>query len=182
MAFPTKYRESKDKAYCIRLAASGSQRKPPLRTLSIAFLAMMASAGCASAASDAFPFATATRGCTQEDAPALEIYLTHAAYDGAQEPSPPYLRIEIASTPAEPLRRAPMTLVPLRREAFSAPIVRAEYVGLKREHAWLAGTVTLTDGAQGGPLAGRYDFAAPNGKRFKSTIHAAWNARPAVCG
>ncbi len=105
-------------------------------------------AGCASAASDAFPFATATRGCTQEDAPALEIYLTHAAYDGAQEPSPPYLRIEIASTPAEPLRRAPMTLVPLRREAFSAPIVRAEYVGLKREHAWLAGTVTLTDGAQ----------------------------------
>jgi hypothetical protein len=48
-----------------------------------------------------FPYAFATRGCTQEDAPALEIYFTEAPFKGDGTPAPPYLRIEIASRPNE---------------------------------------------------------------------------------
>src|SRR6478672_2011762 len=74
-----------------------------------------------------FPFAYALRGCTQEDAPALEIYLTQVGFNGEGTPSPPYLRIEIASPPTETIGRLTLQLIPLRRDpAKPGRIVRAE--------------------------------------------------------
>src|ERR1700759_4464218 len=62
-----------------------------------------------------FPYAFATRGCTQEDAPALEIYFTEAQFKGDGTPAPPYLRIEIASRVNETIAPLSAELMPLRR-------------------------------------------------------------------
>src|SRR4051812_15926247 len=96
-------------------------RRPPMRfacaLLSTAFLilTMTANAQAAPAGENkleqAFPHAFAKRGCTQEDAPALEIYLTKTALNGAGEPSPPYIRVEISSSPTEVIGPASMSLI-----------------------------------------------------------------------
>src|SRR5690348_14649052 len=46
-----------------------------------------------------FPHAFARRGCTQEDAPALEIFLTKVPFSGIGDPPPSYIRVELSSSP-----------------------------------------------------------------------------------
>jgi hypothetical protein len=48
------------------------------------------------ASTEEFRYAVAQRGCTQEDAPAMEIYLTEALFSGEGTPSGPYIRVEMA--------------------------------------------------------------------------------------
>jgi hypothetical protein len=42
-----------------------------------------------------YTYALAFRGCMQEDARALEVYLTQEPYSGEASPPMPYIRIEV---------------------------------------------------------------------------------------
>lgn len=114
------------------------------------------------------------RGCTQEDAPALEIFLTREPFDGAGTPSSHYVRIEIAPVPSGPVT---LQLVQMRRKAGET-ITRAELVEAARAETWLTGTLTLTAPS----ASGHYDFATPAGRKLKGDFTAGWNPRPAMCG
>src|SRR5690348_18443649 len=66
---------------------------------------------------DALLYVIAKRGCTQEDAPALEIYFSRTRYSGVGDPKPPYLRFEISSSSIDPLKPGTLVLSGLQREA-----------------------------------------------------------------
>lgn len=166
--------------------------RPPKRltsALRIISLALLAMTGAQAAAGDDgklgrnFPFAFAMRGCTQEDAPALEIYLTQVSFDGQGTPSAPYLRIEIGSLPTETIGPLSLQLMPLRRDpAKPGRIVRAELMEAGHKSTWLSGTIALREATPGARVSGRYDFASPAGATFSQDFDAEYSKRPAVCG
>jgi hypothetical protein len=130
-----------------------------------------------------FPFAYALRGCTQEDAPALEIYLTQVAFNGEGTPPAPYLRIEIASPPTETIGPLTLQLIPLRRDpAKPGRIVRAELMESGHKSTWLSGTIALNEATPGGRASGRYDFTSPAGLTLSQNFTAEYSKRPTVCG
>lgn len=98
------------------------------------------SIGYAAGAAASFGHALATRGCTQEDFPAIEIVLTRLAWDGAGPIPKPYIRIEASGAPLD--ARRDMQLTPLRRDPADPLIVRAAVVGDDRL-VWLTGTLRL---------------------------------------
>jgi hypothetical protein len=130
-----------------------------------------------------FPFAFAMRGCTQEDAPALEIHLTRVSFNGNGKPSPPYIHIEISSLPSETIGQAPLKLAPLRRDpAMPGRIARAELVEAPQKSVWLSGTVTINQAVPGGRVSGNYEFMMPGGATLSQSFTAEYSNRPAVCG
>jgi len=126
--------------------------------------------------------AFATRGCTQEDAPALEIYLTPSAYDGATDPTPPYLRFEISASPTEDLSNLSLELQPLRRSGGATKIARAEWVTAPRNSTFLSGTLNLEKALPGSQIAGRYQLITPNGQHLNQSFQAPWPTKSSVCG
>jgi hypothetical protein len=156
--------------------------KTGLAALAIAACAQPAPAG-AEPLNQTFPYVFAMRGCTQEDAPALEIYLTQTPFAGTGEPAPPYIRIEISSPPGETIQSLSFELTPLRRDpARPGRLARAELVQPGRDRGWLAGTVTLTEAAPGRPVSGRFDFATPAGLTVSRSFKADYPKRSVVCG
>ena len=157
-----------------------------LRNFSIGVLAItsaQAVAGDDGKMTQTFPFAFALRGCTQEDAPALEIYLTRVAFNGEGTPAPPNLRIEIGSSPSETIGPLSLQLMPLRRDqAKPGRIVRAELMEGGHKSTWLSGTIALTEATPGARVSGRYDFTSPDGATFSQDFSAEYSKRPAVCG
>lgn len=149
-----------------------------------AMILATASPAPASGGDQRFLYSAAVRGCTQEDAPALELYFTVAPFDGAGEPTAPYLRVEVAAAPTEVLSGATLNLIPsLRRGAGqSGRIARAELVAVAHTETWLSGTVVLDQAKPGQDVAGHYDLTAPDGRRLTHAFHALWNPRPTVCG
>jgi len=133
-------------------------------------------------AKEAFHHAIARRGCTQEDAPALEIYLTNTPFDGVGDPLPPYIRIEVSSSPEETLGPVSLTLIQIRRDPTKpGRIARAQLVGVGNVNHWLVGNVTLTEAVPGGDVSGRYEFTTPTGK-LGGRITAKFVKRAAMCG
>jgi hypothetical protein len=125
----------------------------------------------------------ATRGCTQEDAPALEIYLTQSPFAGAGEPAPPYIRIEISSHPDETIHSVSLTLIQMRRDpAKSGRIARAELVEPGKDRVWLSGTIMLNEAAPGQQVSGQYDFTTPTGLALNRSFKTDYSKRNAVCG
>src|SRR5438552_851903 len=96
-------------------------------------------------AADTFTNAVAFHGETQEDAPALEIYLTRVPHGSVTEPVPPYLHIEVAGRNWDELIGKDIELVPLSRHGLdpSKPIVRAEISLEGEKSTWLKGTLRL---------------------------------------
>src|SRR5262245_33375072 len=78
-------------------------------------------------ASDGYSYAVARRGCTQEDAPAMEIYLTRTQFDGQGLPPTPYVRIEVAWSDWVRLIDTQLPLIPLSRQGLDPKlqVVRA---------------------------------------------------------
>lgn len=157
-------------------------------TLSAYFVAL-ATPACAQSTSqrsaklDAFPHAFAMRGCTQEDAPALEIYLTRAPYSGEGDPAAPYLRVEISSSPSETIAAGSFNLIQMRRDpAKPGRVLRAELVESRQNPIWLSGTIVLNEAIPGGRVSGRYSFSAPDGRQLDSSFTAQYSTRSAVCG
>lgn len=128
-----------------------------------------------------FPYAFAMRGCTQEDAPALELYLVSTPPAG-ETPAPPFIRIEVSSRPSETFAAETFALVPLRRDpAHSGRIVRGELRTDERTQQWLSGTLTFIPAASG-QVAGFYDFSLPPNRRFAGEFKAPIVRTDAVCG
>jgi hypothetical protein len=136
-----------------------------------------------------FRHAVARRGCTQEDAPALEVYLGRTRHEGAGEPAAPYLRLEAewgvwerAGAGGRALELLPLA----RRDADRRkPIVRAALheAGSTGEPAWLRGTVRLRRVRVGRGVEGSYDLVTPgDGRRLAGTFTAPWVAARGGCG
>jgi hypothetical protein len=125
----------------------------------------------------------ATRGCTQEDAPALEIYLTQNPFAGAGEPAQPYIRIEISSPVDETIRSVSLELIQMRRDpAKPGRIARAELVEPSKDRVWLSGNIMLNEAAPGLQVSGQYDFTTPAGLTLKRSFTTNYSKRNVVCG
>ncbi len=123
------------------------------------------------------------RGCTQEDAPALEIYFTRTAFKGEGDPAPPYIRFEISSLATETIGPITLELSQLRRDLRKpGRIARAELVEAGHQTVWLTGSVTLDEARPGGLIRGRFDVTAADGRRWASSFTADYSSRPTVCG
>lgn len=177
------------------LAAVGfAALRPSARRLVHALLStcffILTSAACAQAArsgdkqlDQGFTHAIAMRGCTQEDAPALEIFFTNIPFSGMGEVSPPYIRVEISAAPNEIITPVSLTLMQLRRDPASvARIARAELKERESDPRWLSGTIVLNEVIPGRPVSGRYDMTTPDGRRFSNSFIADYSKRNAVCG
>jgi len=127
-------------------------------------------------AGESFTDAVAFHGETQEDAPAVEIYLTCTPHAKVIEPVRPYLHIEVAGRNWDALIGKDIELVPLSRHGLdpSKPIVRAE-VALEREKpTWLKGTLRLKKVEVGQRVEGSYDFMDAAHRRWVGSFEATW--------
>src|SRR5215831_1679444 len=118
-----------------------------------------------------FPKAAAHWGCTQEDAPAVEIYLTRQTSD-SRTPSKPFIRIEIAGRDLTALFNKPIRLSPLRRSrtASNDPLARAEYNQNGNPPQWLSGTLTIRRVENDRVIEGSYDLMGPGGEMWSHTF------------
>ena len=132
-----------------------------------------------------FTHSVAMRGCTQEDAPALEIYLTCSPYTGTDLPDQPFIHIEVGGRDWQRLIGKDLELLPLSRTGISRekPLVRAE-LKLKQEQQsfWLNGALRLTKVEPDTQVIGSYDFAGPDQQKWKGDFRANWIKRPGGCG
>jgi len=130
-----------------------------------------------------FSYVLAKRGCTQEDAPALEIYFSRTPYTGVDDPAPPYIRVEISSSPSETIKSFSVEVSPMRRDLKKqGRIARAEFVESAHSSAWLTGVIVLDEAVPGGHLFGRYDVATIGGRHFKNGFRTVYAIHPVVCG
>jgi hypothetical protein len=171
---------------------AGRRTSPRLANalLSIGFI-VFTSAACAQQAAPqhsaqvehSFPHAFARRGCTQEDAPALEIFLTRVPFSGIGDPPPSYVRVELSSSPTEKIESSSFTLIQMRRDpAKPGRVVRAELVEASHKSIWLSGTITLNEAVPGERVSGRYALSTPAGQLLDSTFIAEYSKKPTVCG
>jgi hypothetical protein len=131
----------------------------------------------------AFTYSFAMRGCTQEDAPALEIYLTKSPFTGTGNPSTPYIRFEISSSANEAIAPVSLELIQLRRDPTRrGRIVRAEFVERGHDPVWLSGTIGLSEAAPGRHVSGHYDVTTSRGRRWSGRFIADYSNRSTVCG
>ncbi len=154
----------------------------PARALLAGLLMEMGIAGV-SAAQD-FAHALVRRGCTQEDARAIEIVLTPALFAGPGDPAPPYLRFEVALGDWAALSGRDLALAPLSRLGFdpSAPLVRGEAHPAQGPSVWLGGILRLEHIEMGGAASGSFDATAPDGKHYRGAFNANWVNTGAGCG
>jgi hypothetical protein len=141
-------------------------------------------AAVTSAAVQEFPYAEARRGCTQEDARALEIYLTQRPDAGGAEPAPPYLRIEISWSDWSVLLDRDFALSPLSRPPGDrpGPVVRAELNLSRGAPVWLRGALRLSRVEVDREVAGSYAFTQPDGNALTGGFTAPWRAGGSGCG
>jgi hypothetical protein len=132
----------------------------------------------------AFPHGLARRGCTQEDIPALEVYLTRESFDGKHEPRKPYLHIEMAWGEFSKLVGRDLDLIPLKREEShrALPLVRAELAGAQGSPVWLSGQLRLTRVEVDKAVEGSYRFVAPDKTTVKGEFKARWGGTGRPCG
>ncbi len=137
---------------------------------------LLAVTGCAAdAARPAPPIATATAGCSQEDAPALILRLP--------DPGGATIEIEVAGMPQASDRPRTIPLSPLRRAGPRAPdFARAALTPPGGGTSWLSGTITIDRVRPGEGVSGRYDFRAPGGRVIAGPLRATWVPGEARCG
>jgi hypothetical protein len=131
-----------------------------------------------------FRHAVAMPGCTQEDARALEIYLTPQPFGGDLPAPQPNVRIEVEWSVWSSLLGRPLVLVPLSRAGLdrAALRVRASMQSSTGALHWLSGSLTLTAVDVGRRVDATYDFVGGNGSRWRGTITAQWMQSDRPCG
>jgi hypothetical protein len=151
--------------------------------IGICFGAWVALAACATPAID-FTEAVARRGCSQEDAPALEVYLTRARFEGGAEPARPYIRLEVAGRDYTALLGKPVDLAPLSRAGRDPlkPLARAEYYGEGSTHQWLRGSITLQRVEPDRSVEGSYELKGVADHEWAGKFSAPWIASAGGCG
>lgn len=129
----------------------------------------------AAADSTAPAAAVASRGCTQEDLPALIVSLPG---------SEPGTRIVIEIAGSGPLRPGTWRLSPLRRDPAlpGRSLARAELLRGGRSAGWLSGELVLERIAAGDRAVGRYSFTGPGGAVIGGRFEAQWEGGRSDCG
>jgi hypothetical protein len=154
------------------------------RHLTSAVLAIAGGLNAAATDADRFPYAAAGRGCTQEDAPALEIYLTSQPFSGPDLPAPPLIRIEVAWDDWMRLREREIPMSPLSRRSRDPqqPLARAELEQPSTSPVWLGGTIRLMVVEPDRRVVGAYALSAPDARAWSDGFEAHWLDRRPVCG
>lgn len=119
--------------------------------------------------------ATASYGCTQEDAPALIIHLTTP--ESANEP----VTIEAAGVINRPLPLK-VVLIGAKREMGTSYFARAYLGGEAEEPRYLSGEFEISTLTAGNSVTGKFDFAFPDGAVAKGDFAADWTPGAAACG
>jgi hypothetical protein len=145
-----------------------------------ALVALPAVASCADSSPLTFAHSIAGNGCTQEDIPGVEIFLTADAWSG-QAPAPvPYIRIEVA----RPHAGAPIDIEmsPLKRDLAKATLARAALHRDKSPTVWLTGILHFQQDSASRSVAGSYSFCADDRTCFSGSFAAPWRPGPTRCG
>lgn len=129
-----------------------------------------------------FPWVRAARGCTQEDAPAVEIYF-FGKETAAGELVAPYVRVEISGLARERIPPTTYHLMPLRRDSNERRrIVRAELVDKLGSSTWLGGTITIGADEPDTRIIGRVNLISPKGEAWDRAFSAQYLTKRALCG
>jgi hypothetical protein len=131
-----------------------------------------------------YAHALASRGCLQNDSPALEIYLTQEPYSGEAAPLKPYLRVEIAWDDWGKLVGKNLKLAQFSRRELEAqtPIVHASLNLERRTPIWLQGTLHLKKIEVNKQVEGSYEFHGPNNLKWTGAFKARWGKDRPPCG
>jgi hypothetical protein len=132
-----------------------------------------------------YPYAVARRGCTQEDAPALEIYLTKERWDGRGEPASPFVRFEVAWTDWAQISDSSLALVPLSRQGIDRRqhVVRGELkLAEGKSSSWLTGRIVLKRVEMNRRAEGSYDLVGPDKGSLLGSFNAVWIESSGGCG
>ena len=131
-----------------------------------------------------YTYALASRGCMQEDARALEVYLTQEPYSGEAFPPVPYIRIEVEWSDWKNLIGKDLKLAQLSRHRPDpqTPTVRAELNLERQQRVWLRGTLCLKKVEVNKQVEGSYEFAEPNYLKWTGMFKAQWGKDRLPCG
>ncbi len=128
-----------------------------------------------------YTYALASRGCMQNDARALEVYLTQEPYSGKAPPRP-YIRMEIEWSDWKNVVGKDLKLVYRRGPDTQTPTVRAELNLERQERIWLRGTLRLNKVEVNKQVEGSYEFTGPNNLKWTGTFKAQWGRDGLDCG
>jgi hypothetical protein len=129
----------------------------------------------------ALPFATASRGCTQEDIPALVVILTEREWSASDSLPVPHIRIEVAG----PARGSSghIELSPLHRDPAQRTLARAEFRDKGGQAIWLSGFVEIRGAAEGdAAVNGTYRFCTAENSCSTGSFSAPLRSGAARCG
>jgi hypothetical protein len=129
-----------------------------------------------------YTYALASQGCMENDARALEVYLTQEPYRGDAFPPTPYIRIEVEWSNWENLIGKDLKLAQSSRGRLQTPTVRATLNLERQERVWLLGTLRLKKVEVNQQVEGYYEFAGPNNLKWTGMFKAQWGKDRPPCG
>ncbi len=148
--------------------------------MSVAPLVLFALVACAGVSSPDFSRAIAANGCTQEDIPGMEIFLSETGATNRQPDGKPYIRIEVARARAG--NPVDVKLSALYPDPAQPTLARATLHDGKGDWKWLSGSLKLRQTIPAGPVVGSYSFCAPDQRCFSGNFSATWRPGMARCG
>jgi hypothetical protein len=113
----------------------------------------------------------------QNDARAMEVYLTQEPYSGRALPPRPYIRMETEWSDWENVVGKELKLAQLSQlnPDPHMPTVRAELNPERQERVWLLGTVRLKKVEVNKQVEGSYEFTGPNNLKWAGMFKAQWD-------
>jgi hypothetical protein len=120
----------------------------------------------------------------QEDARALEVYLTQKPFSDEASPPMSYIRIEIEWSDWGNVVGKDLKLVPLSQRGPDPhmPTARAELNLVGQEPVWLRGMLRLKKMEVNKQVEGSYEFAGPNNLKWTGMFKAQWGKDRLPCG
>lgn len=136
---------------------------------------------CAGVTAPPFAHAIAGNGCTQEDIPGLEIFLTANDWKGEKPATAPYIRIEMTRLRTE--LAVDVELSPLKRDPAQRTLARAAlHAADKTSPTWLSGSMHVQQDVTTRFVRGSYSFCAEDRRCFSGSFIAPWRPGSARCG
>jgi hypothetical protein len=131
-----------------------------------------------------YTYALAFRGCMQEDARALEVYLTQKPYSGEASAPTPLFRIEIKWSNWENVVGKDLKLVQVSQRGPDPqlPTARAALYFEGQNPVWLRGALRLKKVEVNKQVEGSYEFAGPNNFKWTGMFKAQWGKNRPPCG
>jgi hypothetical protein len=148
-------------------------------------LALVLSSVAAPIAAADLSVATARRGCTEEDLPAVLIFLSSEHPRSDSFPPKPFIKIEIATTNLFSLKGQELALIPLNRNEGpqGKRVVRAQWQSTESaKPIWLYGNMHIEDVDAAQRIRATYKFRGPSDEQLEGRFDAQWQSVASVCG